>query len=428
MSAQGTIAAPQIRPPRPGIGRRQRTLLGVAAVLVLLSFVRVVTGANDLTSPGTFGAVLTLMIPIMLAGLGGLYSERTGIVNIGLEGMMILGTWFGAWAGWKYGPWAGVVIGTMGGAMGGLLHALATVTFGIDHVVSGVAINILAGGLSRFLSVVAYPLGSGGSATQSPQVTGNLPNVSLPVLAGGKIFGWRSPDLFGWFAKQHWFLISDAAGVLKGVTADVAVLTLISLALVPLTYWFLWRTRTGLRLRSVGEQPMAAESLGVRVYTLKYVGVVISGALSGLGGAFLVLESAGIYREGQTGGRGFIGLAALIFGNWRPGGVLAASTLFGYASALQLRSAKAVHGLILFVAIAIVTGFLWMALRKRSPRAWVLAVLSGLAFWWYFGTSSIPNQFVYMTPYVVTLLVLAVASQRLRPPAWDGRRYIKGQT
>src|SRR5205823_7020220 len=135
-------------------------------LILVLAVVRIVTGADDLTSPGTFGAVLTLGIPIMLAGLGGLYAERSGIVNIGLEGMMILGTWFGAWAGWKYGVWWGVIAGSLGGGAGGLLHAVATVTFGIDQVVSGVAINILAGGVARFLSVIAYPLGSGGSATQ----------------------------------------------------------------------------------------------------------------------------------------------------------------------------------------------------------------------------------------------------------------------
>src|SRR5205823_2435946 len=154
------------------VARSQRAVVAAIAVLVLVSFVREVTGASDLTSPGTFGAALALAVPILLAGLGGLFSERAGVVNIGLEGMMILGTWFGAWAGWKYGPWAGVVVGTLGASLGGLLHAVATVTFGIDQVISGVAINILAAGLARFLSVVAFPLGSGGSATQSPQVTG----------------------------------------------------------------------------------------------------------------------------------------------------------------------------------------------------------------------------------------------------------------
>ncbi len=411
-----------------GMNRQQRMLLIGLIVFVVLSIVRAKTNSGDLTSSGTFQAVLILAMPIYLAGLGGLYSERTGVVNIGLEGMMILGTWFGAWAGWKFGPWAGVLFGALGGGLGGLLHALATVTFGIDQVVSGVAINILALGFTRFLSVVAYPLGSGGSATQSPQVTGNLPNVSLPILAGGKIFGWQSPDVFGSIAHHHWIFLSDAAGILKGLTSQVAVLTLIALALIPITYWFLWRTTLGLRLRSVGENPASAESLGVAVYSMRYIGVTISGCLAGLGGAFLVLESAGIYREGQTAGRGFIGLAALIFGNYRPGGVGAAAALFGYAQALQLRSAKAIHGILLFVTVLLVLAALLQILRRRSyVGTGIVFALAAGSFVWYLRSTTIPPEFVSITPYVVTLLVLAVASQQLRVPAADGRPYRKGQ-
>jgi ABC-type uncharacterized transport system permease subunit len=410
--------------------RRRRALVAGFLVLVLLAFVRQVTNVNDLTSPGTFGAALALGVPILLAGLGGLYSERAGIVNIGLEGMMILGTWFGAWAGWKYGPWWGVVLGTLGGGLGGLLHAVATVTFGIDQVISGVAINILAAGLARFLSVVAFPLGSGGSATQSPNVPGDIPTATLPILAGGKVFGWHSPDLFGGLASKHWFLVSDAAGALKGVTADISWITVIAVLLVPITFFVLWRTTFGLRVRSVGEHPMAAESLGVPVYTMKYVAVVLSGCLAGLGGVALVLgsASAGIYREGQTAGRGFIGLAALIFGNWRPGGVGAAATLFGYASALQLRSHDAVHALLLFVGIVVGLLVLWRAVRRRG--GWSSGVIAGVAVGalvWYFASDSIPQQFVPFTPHLTTLIVLSLASQRLRPPAADGRPYRKGQ-
>lgn len=428
MSVEPTApSATLARPARRG-GSPSRAIVGALAVLALMSVVRWITGANDLTSPGTFGAVLIGSVPILLAGLGGLYSERTGVVNIGLEGMMILGTWVGAWAGWKYGPWAGVIGGTLGGGLGGLLHALATVTFGIDQVVSGVAINILAAGLTRFLSVVAYPLGSGGSATQSPVVGGDLPNVSLPVLAGGTIFGWKSPDLFGWVAGHRWLLVSDAAGVLKGVTRDVAVLTLIAIALIPITWWFLWRTTLGLRMRSVGENPAAAEALGVPVYSMRYLGVVISGCLAGMGGAFLVLEGGGsIYREGQTGGRGFIGLAALIFGNYRPSGVGFAAGLFGYAQALQLRSGKAVHGLLLFIAVGLAIAGTWLLWRRARAGSGLLLALAAGSLIWYLASSSIAGEFVSITPYVVTLFVLALASQKLRAPAADGRPYRKGQ-
>ncbi len=397
--------------------RRMLFLLGL--VIILLSAVRSFTGASDLTSSNTYGAALRLGVPILLAGLGGLYAERTGVVNIGLEGMMILGTWFGAW-GW------GVVLGILGGAMGELVHAVATVSFGVNQIVSGVAVNILAAGVTRFLSVIAFT-GHGGGATQSPQVTSNLPNLTVPVLAGGKPFGWQSPDLLGWFERQHWFLVSDVAALFRGFMAELSILTVFTLLLVPATYFFLWRTRLGLRMRSVGENPVAAESLGVPVYTMKYLGVIISGALAGLAGAFLVLEAAGIYREGQTGGRGFIGLAAMIFGNWRPSGVAAAAGLFGYADALNLRSAQAVHALLLFVAIALLGLAIWYLIRGRISAGVLSAAIGVLVFVWYAVTEDVPRQFIFITPYVATLLVLAVASQRLRPPAADALPYRRGQ-
>lgn len=410
-------------------GRRleaRRILYLLGLVLLMLSAVRWFTDASDLTSSGTYSAALRLGVPILLAGLGGLYAERTGVVNIGLEGMMILGTWFGAWGGVEFGAWWGVVLGILGGAMGGLVHAVATVSFGVNQIVSGVAVNILAAGVTRFLSVIAFT-GHGGGATQSPQVTSNLPNLTVPVLAGGKPFGWESPDLLGWFERQQWFLVSDVAALFRGFMAELSILTVITLLLVPATYFFLWRTRLGLRMRSAGENPVAAESLGVPMYTMKYLGVVISGALAGLAGAFLVLEAAGIYREGQTGGRGFIGLAAMIFGNWRPTGVAAAAGLFGYADALNLRSAQAVHALLLFVAIALLGLAIWYLIRGRISAGVLAGAIGVLVFVWYTVTEDVPRQFIFITPYVATLLVLAVASQRLRPPAADGLPYRRGQ-
>jgi general nucleoside transport system permease protein len=410
-------------------GRRldaRRILYLLGLVILMLSAVRWFTGASDLTSSNTYGAALRLAVPILLAGLGGLYAERTGVVNIGLEGMMILGTWFGAWGGVEFGAWWGVVLGILGGAMGALVHAVATVSFGVNQIVSGVAINILALGVTRFLSVIAFT-GHGGGATQSPQVTSNLPNLTVPVLAGGKPFGWQSPDLLGWFERQHWFLVSDVAALFRGFMSELSILTVITLLLVPATYFFLWRTRLGLRMRSAGENPVAAESLGVPVYTMKYLGVLISGALAGLAGAFLVLEAAGIYREGQTGGRGFIGLAAMIFGNWRPTGVAAAAGLFGYADALNLRSAQAVHALLLFVAIALLGLAIWYLIRGRLSAGLLAGAIGLLVFVWYSVTEEVPRQFIFITPYVATLLVLAVASQRLRPPAADGLPYRRGQ-
>ena len=405
---------------RRALAARPRTVaLSAIGLLVLLSLVRVISGADDITSSGTTSAALRLAVPIGLAGLGGLWAERAGIVNIGLEGMLILGTWFGAWAAFFYGPWVGVMAAVAAGALGGLLHALATVTFGVDHVVSGVAINLLGGGIARYLSSIAYGDGQvpGAGQTQSPN-TQPLPNVSLPVLSDG-------PDLLGRLEDQRWFFLSDVAGILKGLTADVSLLTLLGVLLVPLTFFILWRTAFGLRLRSVGENPVAADSLGVAVYRMKYAAVVMSGALAGLGGASLVIGS--IYREGQTGGRGFIGLAAVIFGNWRPGGLAAGAALFGYADAIQLRAGSAVRGLLLLVALLLVVVAVRQALRRRIGLA-VAAVLIGVAFGlWYLVVDTVPSQLVGFTPHLVTLLVLAVASQRLRPPAADGIPYRRGQ-
>jgi simple sugar transport system permease protein len=399
----------------------QRLLVLLAAVLVLLALVRALTGENDITSRGTFSAALRLAVPIGLAGLGGLFSERAGVVNIGLEGMMILGTWFGAWAGVSFGPWWGVLGGMLGGAAGGLLHAVATVTFGVDHIVSGVAINILGAGVARYLSVIAYADSkTGGGATQSPPVAADIATVSIPGVS-------TDGGLLDRIAAHHWFLVSDVAGILGGLTGAVSLLTVLAVLLVPAAYFVLWRTAFGLRLRSVGENPVAAESLGVPVYTMKYAGVVISGALAGLGGAFLSIVGSNIYREGQTAGRGFIGLAAMIFGNWRPGGLAAGAGLFGYADALQLRASGAVHALLLFTALLLAL----VGVRAVLRRSWRSAAASGgaaAAFaGWFFASDQVPPQFVSFTPHLVTLLVLSLAAQRLRMPAADGLPYRRGQ-
>ncbi len=400
-----------------GPGRLAALLLGL---VVLLSLVRVITGESDITSSGTVAAALRLAVPIGLAGLGALWAERAGIVNIGLEGMLILGTWFGAWAGVQFdNPWVGVLAGVIAGAVGGLIHAVATVTFGVDHVVSGVAINLLGAGIAQYLSVVAYGNGQvpGAGQTQSGFVP-ELPRVSLPVLSSG-------PDLLGHLEKHHWFLVSDLAGILRGLTADVKILTLVAVLLVPLSFFLLWRTAFGLRLRAVGENPLAADSLGVPVYRLKYLAVIISGALAGLGGASIVIGQ--IYREGQTGGRGFIGLATVIFGNWRPGGLAAGAGLFGYADAIQLRASGAVRGLLLLVALLLIVVAVVQALRRKLPMVLASLVLAGAFVLWYSAVDTVPSQLVSFTPHLVTLLVLGAASQRLRPPAADGLPFRRGQ-
>jgi general nucleoside transport system permease protein len=414
----GTVATAE---PAPLRRRRRLTLplvlLSIAGGIVAIAIIRVVTGANDITSSGTVGAALRLAVPIGMAGLGGLWAERSGVVNIGLEGMLILGTWGGAWAGWHWGPWAGVLAGVLFGALGGALHALATVTFGVDHIVSGVAITILAGGLTRFLSALAYKNVPGAGVTQSPQVkpigTASIPGISQPLL-----------DL----ERHHWFIVSDLAGIVRGLTVGVSRLAIVAVLLVPLSYWILWRTRIGLRIRSCGENPQAAESLGVNVYRMKYIAVIVSGGLAGLGGAFLSEVAAGIYREGQTNGRGYIGLAAMIFGNWRPGGLAAGAGLFGYTDALNLRSGgESVHALLLLLTVLLAALGIWNAIRGKRVTAVVALVVAALLLWWFLATDRVPDEFVGFAPHLTTLLVLSLAAQRLRMPAADGKPYRRGE-
>jgi ABC-type uncharacterized transport system permease subunit len=403
-------------PPKKGRSLSLPVLLLIAAGgLVLLAAVRAVTGANDITSSGAVRAALQSAVPIGLAGLGGLWAERAGVVNIGLEGQLSLGTWVGAWAAYHYGPWTGVLAGIVGGGLGGLLHALATVTFGVDHIVSGVAITLLAGGIARYLSGLAFKGLPGGGVTQSPSVP-ELPRWSIPGV-----------DALGGVESRHWFLVSDLAGVVRGVLTQTSALTVLAVLLVPASFYLLWRTPFGLRLRSVGENPQAAESLGVNVYRYKYYGVVISGALAGLGGVFLSMVASSIYLQGQTNGRGFIGLAAMIFGNWRPGGLAAGALLFGYTDALQLRGgSRSVHALLLFVAVVLLAVGIWQVVRGRRVMGAVAVVLAVLVGVWYAVTDSIPAEFVQAAPHITTLVVLALASQRLRPPAADGQRYRRG--
>jgi general nucleoside transport system permease protein len=391
-------------------------LLAVFAFLLLLSFVRVVSDANDLTSSGTIGAALAAAVPIAMAGLGGLWSERAGVVNIGLEGMMILGTWFGAYAAFNWGPWYGVLFGAFGGVMGGLLHAIATVTFGVDHIVSGVAINILALGWTRYLSSLTFANYPRGGDTQSPPLP-TIDQVSVPGMN----------DLLADLEIKHWFFVSDLAGLLRGLTVNVSQLIVVAALLIVLSYFVLWRTAFGLRLRSCGENPVAAESLGVNVYFYKYAAVLVSGGLAGIGGAFLAIVSGNLYREGQTGGRGYIGLAAMIFGNWRPAGMAVGSGLFGYTDALQLRSGDtSIHALLLLIALLLFAFAAWQFSRRGRRGATVVAILGGVTLATYLTSDTVPGQLTSAAPYVTTLLVLSLAAQRLRMPKADGLPYRRG--
>ena len=295
---------------------------------------------GQLFGVAVIASLIRAFVPLYLATLGGLFNERSGIVNIGIDGMMIFGTWFGAWGSLRYGPLAGLMIATLSGTLVALIHAVATVTFRVDQIVSGVAINILALGLPRFLSIIAF---GEGQETQSPAVP-SLPTIDVPKL---------------------------------GAISPVVILTI---ALGMAAWWVLNRTVLGRRLRSAGENPRAAESLGVRVVSMRYAGVLISGAFAGLAGGYLSIELVGQYTEGMNQGRGFIALAALILGNWSAIGVAFSCLLFAWTEALTV----------------------------------------------FLRVDWINNAFIASLPYIVTLIVLALFSRRVRPPKAVGQAYEAG--
>jgi len=291
-----TLAAPESR------RSPWRLALVLAIALVLVSGARAVSGAGDIDSTGALRGALVAAMPILLAGLGGLWSERAGVVNIGLEGMMMLGTLGAGFMGYHYGALAGVLGGVVFGLVGGLLHAVTTVLVGVDHIISGVAINIMALGVTGYLAAIWFTDLPGGGQSQSPP----LPRV--PTITIGPVV-----DVCRKIEEKGWFLVSDVFSVIGVLFGRMSLLTLAALALVPLTAWILWRTGFGLRIRSTGEAPSAAESLGVNVYLYKCIAVTVSGALAGLGGAGLA-NPAGGYQKNMTLGMGHNGLAAMNFG------------------------------------------------------------------------------------------------------------------
>jgi len=391
--------------------------IGVVLVgMLLVSLVRVWTGADNLTSTGAVQSALTAAVPIALAGLSGLWSERAGVVNIGIEGMMVLGTFGCGWIGYQWGPWAGVLCGVLCGALGGALHGLATITFGVDHIISGVAINIVAPGITLFLARLLFTNAPGGGQKQSPPIS-DVARITVPGLT----------DALGTLEGKKIFFVSDLAGIVRGVTTGLSMLTVLAVVLIVGSTFLLWRTRFGLRLRSVGEAPYAAESLGVNVYRYKYAAVVISGGLAGLAGAFLVVGLK--FQDGQTGGRGFIGLASMIFGNWRPGGMALGATLFGYTDGVQQydSTALAMHAFLILVAIVLVLVALLQFRAGHRLVAGVALGIAALSAWWFFFTDTLPDQLVKAAPYAITLLVMGLASQKLRMPKADGLAYRRGE-
>ncbi len=330
---------------------------GVLGVLMLLVAALALSPNTSTNLVPLFIQSLRLGSPIALGALAGMWSERSGVVNIGIEGMMLAGAGIGFLAyalinggGGGLPLYVSVLIAVAAGGLFAALHALMSVTLRTDQIVSGVAINLLAIGLTSFLrSQVLVPLNADSATT--------LPELSIPGLSSLPVIG-------GLFTAKPIFFLTFVA-----FAASAFVLT---------------RTRWGLRVRSVGENPHAAETLGIDVIKVRYQAVILGGCIAGLAGAQFSLETVGSFDDLMTNGTGFIALAALIFGKWRPGPVLAGSMFFGFARALGVR------------------------IQLLNVEV---------------GGFPLPSQFLQAVPYVVTMVVLAGAIGRAIPPAAIGRPY-----
>ena len=398
-----------------------RVLVIILGALFAVALTRSLSGTHDLTSSFTISQTVISTLPILMCGLGGLLSERSGVLNIGLEGMMIMGTWGAGFFGYHYGPWGALFGAALCGGIAGLLHAVVVIRFGVDHVVSGVAINILAFGWARFLASALFKGRGAGSETNSPgfNVAKHMPTLRVPGMGNG------SP--LARLENHHWPFISDFAGIARGLLGEWPLYRLVALAMLPLVAWVVWRTKFGLRMRSSGEKPSAADSLGVQVGLIRYIAVSASGALAGLGGALLVLNNSGSYVEGQTNSKGFLGLASLIFGNWRPIGVLGGASLFGFLDTVQLTAEPAVIGIYMLIAMASLYGAWRMLRARRRPQAISLLALAAGLVALFVARWHLDTDLVKGLPYFGTLVVLAVFSRRLRPPAAAGMPWRKGQ-
>jgi ABC-type uncharacterized transport system permease subunit len=302
----------------------------------------------DIINVGLFAAAIRMATPIALAALGGIFSERVGVVNIGLEGMMLMGAFSGVIVSYyTSNPWLGILSAIMVGGFLGLIHAFLTVTLKGNQIVSGTGINILALGFTAFASEVVW-----GSRGASASVA-SLGVIHLPIISDIPIIG----DILGSHTPLVYLMV----------------------VLVILAQVFLFKTSFGLRLRAVGEHPAAADTAGINVFKMKYIGIVVSGMLAGLGGVFLSLAHLSMFSYGMTGGRGFIALAAMIFGGWIPLGAFGASFLFGLTDALQMR-------------------------------------LQSMGI--------LPPQIILMLPYIITVIVLAGVVRKTKPPS-DYKTYEK---
>jgi general nucleoside transport system permease protein len=340
-----------------GLTRGERKL-GVWAILASGACIAIALWAQGLeqasvdtiVSTGVVAATLRFATPLGFAAIGGIFNERSGVVNIGLEGMMLAGAFFGIYAAAESGSWVVGILGAMiAGGMLGLIHAIFTITFRADQIVIGFAINFLALGLTGYLFRDIY--GAQGTPSDIPRI----PALDLP----------------------QWFKDIPFIGPVFG---SLSIMTWLMLALAGVAWFVIFKTPIGLRLRSVGEHPRAADTVGISVFGIRYGAVILSGILASLGGAYLSFGFGGSFNENMTNGRGYIALAAVILGKWNPLGALAACLLFGFGFALSI------------------------PLQREAD---------------------ISANLVSTLPYVLTLIALVGVIGRSRPPAAVGRPYVK---
>lgn len=332
-----------------GFGKKANLVLGLSFLLFIFAFLAWAAADNSFSFIGMLETTVIRAVPIALGGLSGVMCERVAVINIGIEGMLLGGAFTGALVGSLTNKWIGLGAAILvGGVLSSLLAVLA-IRYRVDQIIAGVVINILVLGLTSFLTAQIL--------VSNPELNGSetFRAVRIPLLADipilGNIFFNHSIFVYGTFI------------------------------LVGFVTWGLFRTRWGLRSRAVGEHPKAADTLGVNVYRLRYLNVILGGMIAGFGGAWFTLGSVGSFDENMTGGRGFIGLAAMIFGRWHPVGALGAALVFGFADSLQGK----------------------------------LAILA----------TPIPSEFLAMAPYIATVIVVTGVVGKARPPAADGQPYIK---
>ncbi|MGR3365339.1 MAG: ABC transporter permease [Maritimibacter harenae] len=349
MIAAALLAFLGVRQFLRGGARWTNISLGIGLAILVMAFLVWATAGKSFSLTGMLQATMVRAVPIALGGLAGVLSERVAVVNIAIEGMLLAGAFTGALVGSLLGGWVGMFAAIAVGGCFGLLLAALVVTYRMDQIIAGVVINLFVLGVTSYVSSQVFA---------EYRHLNNAPtfrSFKIPILGDIPVIG---PMLF----NQNLFVYG-------------------ALILVAISTYYLFHTKNGLRARAVGEHPRAADTLGIDVYKTRYFHVTLAGMVAGFGGAWFTLGSVGRFDENMTNGRGYIGLAAMIFGRWHPVGALSAALVFGFADSIQQK----------------------------------LALLN----------TPIPSEFLSMAPYIATIIVVAGLIGRSKPPAANGTPYTK---